>query len=84
MYGGLSTAPSPRSRMRRHGPAYLDRSLGAVPAQQDADVVDDITGEFGDVGEGGFDDFAAIAFAQTDEVGGAGSAVGDGDDIHGN
>ena len=49
---------------------------GDAPAQQDADVVDDIIGEFGDIGEGSFDDFAAIAFALSDEVGGAGTAVG--------
>ena len=56
---------------------------GDAPAQEDADVVDDIIGEFGDIGEGGFDDFAAIAFALADEVGGAGTAVGDGGDVHG-
>ncbi len=56
---------------------------GDDAAQEDADVVDDIIGECGDIGEGGFDDFAAIAFALSDEVGGAGTAVGDGGDIHG-
>ena len=56
---------------------------GDARAQEDADVVDDVIGEFGDIGESGFDDFAAIAFALADEVGGAGTAVGDGGDIHG-
>ena len=49
---------------------------GDAPAQEDADVVDDIIGEFGDIGEGGFDDFAAMAFALADEVGGAAPRLG--------
>ena len=36
---------------------------GDASTEDDADVLDDVIGEFGDIGEGCFDDFIALSFS---------------------
>ena len=48
-----------------------------------ANVQDDLGGEFGDIGQGGFDGFSVDPFGFTDEPSGVGTTIGDAGYVHG-
>ena len=61
----------------------LDGFDGGAACEENPKSLNHRTGEFGDIGEGGFDDFAIDAFGFSNEPGGVGISVGDFGDIHG-
>src|SRR6266700_1292916 len=64
------------------GEQILGRNQGLI-AQQAAEGVDFLLGPIGEVGQGTFVDFVALAVALAEEDGGRGVAIGDGLDVHG-
>ena len=50
---------------------------GYAPAEYDAYLLNDLQGQFGDIGEGGFSDGLSDAFGLSDEVAGRAVPVGD-------
>ena len=56
---------------------------GKAALEEDAQAIDDVRGQLGEVGEGTFLDFAVLAVGLAEEYSGSGVAVGDALDVHG-
>ena len=56
---------------------------GEAALEQDAQAFDEVSGPFGEVGEGAFFDLAVLAVGLAEQDGGGRGAVGDGLDVHG-
>ena len=66
-----------------NGEGLVQGTIDLAPLEQGADAVDDLRGEFGEVGEGGAADAFALAFGVAEEDGGWAVAVGDDIDVVG-
>ena len=66
-----------------NGEGLVQGTIDLAPLEQSADAVDDLRGEFGEVGEGGAADALALAFGVAEEDGGWAVAVGDDIDVVG-
>ena len=64
-----------------NGEGLAQRAKDLTALEQGADAVDDLRGEFGEVGEGGATDALALAFGFTEEDGGRAGTVGDDVDV---
>ncbi len=56
---------------------------GYAPAEDGTYLLNDLQGQFGDIGEGGFSDGLSDAFGVSDEVAGRAVSVGDFGDVQG-
>ncbi|MCY3629377.1 MAG: hypothetical protein OXG94_05100, partial [Bacteroidetes bacterium] len=56
---------------------------GRASFEENAKSINDGLWPFGDIGEGGFDDFSIDTFGLSDEPGGVGITIGDSGNVHG-